>query len=228
MGQVFFVPSVVPFSGATVPKQGTRMLEALVSSRIRRHLFEYLLAHPADRFYLRGLAKDLGLSISPLRRELKRLEHSGMLRASHEGNMLFYLVDTASPAYRQLSGAGAGQFPAPAFVPAMPALAGAGPIGAIPVGVIRHETRLATARRVWPVALATVLGLAGMVTAVDLSLRAMTHQTLFSRPSSAGVPAVAGAPSTGSGVMRGQRWQVVPGTFGGGFAADAAHSLETF
>ena len=55
------------------------MLETLISSRIRRALFEYILTHPSERFYLRGLAKSLGLSVSPLRREIKRLEHSGML-----------------------------------------------------------------------------------------------------------------------------------------------------
>ena len=79
------------------------MLEALISSRIRRTLFEYLLAHPTDRFYLRGLAKDLSLSVSPLRRELKRLEHSGMLKAVQEGNMLFYTVDTNSPTFLELA-----------------------------------------------------------------------------------------------------------------------------
>ncbi|GEM_PF-3210226 len=197
------------------------MLEALVSSRIRRQLFEYLLAHPADRFYLRGLAKDLGLSISPLRRELKRLEHSGMLRASYEGNILFYHVDTSSPGYRQL--AGAGQSPVPAFAAAMPMLAAAG-VGAIPVGIIRHEAQIATARRLWPIVLATVLGLAGMVATVDLSLRAMTHQSLLPRAASIASPAAA---STGSGVMRGRRWQVVPGTFGGGFS-NAAEPSQAF
>jgi len=82
------------------------VLETLVSSRIRRTLFEHLLTHPTDRFYLRGLAKELGLSVSPLRRELKRLEQAGMLKAVQEGNMLFYIVDSGSPAFLQLMQAG--------------------------------------------------------------------------------------------------------------------------
>lgn len=196
------------------------MLEALVSSRIRRHLFEYLLAHPADRFYLRGLAKDLGLSISPLRRELKRLEHSGMLRASHEGNMLFYCVDTGSAAYREL--AGIGQSPR---LPVLPALAGAGPVGAIPVGVIRHEAQMAAAHKLWPVALATVLGLAGMVATVDVSLRAMTRRPLIASSTSA-APAPRAAGASTAGVMRGQRWQVAPGALGG--FSGAAQPAEAF
>ena len=78
------------------------MLETLISSRIRRALFEYILRHAGERFYLRGVAKELSLSISPLRRELKRLEQVGMLRTAQEGNMLFYTVDTESPLFHQL------------------------------------------------------------------------------------------------------------------------------
>ncbi len=82
------------------------MLEALVSSRVRRALLEYLLIVPADRFYLRGLAKQLGLSISPLRRELKRLERVGILTATREANVIFYTVNHRSPAFLQLQQAG--------------------------------------------------------------------------------------------------------------------------
>ena len=81
---------------------GTPMFETLVSSRIRRALFEHILAHPSNRFYLRGLAKSLGLSVSPLRRELKRLEQAGMLRVVQEGNMLFYTVNTEAATFLQL------------------------------------------------------------------------------------------------------------------------------
>jgi hypothetical protein len=82
------------------------MLESLVSSRIRRSLFEHILTHPSDRFYLRGLAKELGVSVSPLRRELKRLAQAGVLKGVQEGNILFYTVDTSSPLFLQLQHAG--------------------------------------------------------------------------------------------------------------------------
>jgi hypothetical protein len=78
------------------------MLETLVSSRIRRTLFEHLLTHPDERFYLRGLAKELALSISPLRRELLRLERLGMLTAYDEANIRFYVVNQASTPFLQL------------------------------------------------------------------------------------------------------------------------------
>ena len=78
------------------------MLEPLVSSRIRRTLLEHLLGHPDDRFYLRGLAKELGLTISPLRRELKRLEDLGVLSAYQEANIRFYVVNQQTPFFQQL------------------------------------------------------------------------------------------------------------------------------
>ena len=78
------------------------MFESLISSRIRRSLLEHIVSRPDDRFYLRGLSKELGLSVSPLRRELKRLEHSGMLKAIPEGNMVFYEADKTSAAFLEL------------------------------------------------------------------------------------------------------------------------------
>ena len=78
------------------------MLETLVSSTVRRTLFEYLLTHPQGRFYLRGLAKELHLAISPLRRELVRLERVGVLKAYPEANIRFYIIDQTHPVFVQL------------------------------------------------------------------------------------------------------------------------------
>lgn len=78
------------------------MFETLVSSRIRRALLEHILTHPDGRFYLRGLAKELSLAISPVRRELQRLEQLGLLRSYHEANIRFYVIDHASPHFAQL------------------------------------------------------------------------------------------------------------------------------
>ena len=77
-------------------------LEPLISSKIRRALLEHFLTHPGERFYLRGLAKTLNLSVSPARRELLRLEHLGVLKAYPEANIRFYVIDPASPLVTQL------------------------------------------------------------------------------------------------------------------------------
>ena len=214
------------------------MLEALVSSRIRRTLLEHLLTHPHGRFYLRGLAKDLGLSVSPLRRELKRLEHTGLLKTFHEANILFYTVNTSSPDFLQLQRAGSPVMPA-APQPQLPAqatvLARLLPGQAIPVGVIaaspespRADTVAASVvRRAWraPLRGPVLVGVAavGMMLMLVMSgifYLTMTHgwlasavqRVLAARTTEVTVVAPA-TPSTG--VMRGSRWQIVPGGFGG-------------
>ena len=182
------------------------MLEGLVSSKIRRALLEYLLSHPGDRVYLRGLAKTLQVSISPLRRELKRLERAGMLKAIPEGNMVFYLIDPVSPAYLQLKTLGA-----PAGEPA--------PVAAIPM---RLEPTLAPqpARRVNR--LAPFFAGAGIVAmAIGLSTAITNHHALtLSRALSARKPDVTVVVQPpASGAMRGAKWQIVPGGVGGGFGS---------
>jgi len=185
------------------------MLEPLVSSRIRRTLLEYLLAHPTDRFYLRGLSKELGLSVSPLRRELKRLERSGMIAAAPEGNLLFYSVKTASPSFLQLTLL---QASAPSIEPAIP-----NPALVVSQPIMRRRILNAPA-------------LAGVMLALLVSAIAYlvgTNQRLSSQMSrlltigKRHVTVVVPSAST-SGAMHGARWRVVPGGFGGGFSTDAS------
>ena len=178
------------------------MLEALISSRIRRTLFEYLLTHPTDRFYLRGLAKHLSLSISPLRRELARLEQSGMLRAEQEGNIRFYTVTTASPAFLELQQVSQ---PVPAAViPAAPAAVPTTPVSAVP---LRTPVLVGTAL----VGIALMLVMAGLfyMTMTNGRFMASVQRVLTARSTAS--QAAPGA----SGAMRGARWQVIPGGFGG-------------
>ncbi len=78
------------------------MLEAFIRPRIRRELLTHVIAQPQERFYLRGLAKKLGLSVSPLHKELRRLEQVGLLSSSLEANLRYYVVQQNSPLFAQL------------------------------------------------------------------------------------------------------------------------------
>ena len=222
------------------------MLETLVSSRIRRTLFEYLLTHSTDRFYLRGLAKQLSLSISPLRRELARLEQSGMLQAVEEGNMRFYTVNATSPAFLQLKQAGLAasvQTGTTAQAPRteLPSMAQAIPLEVISArstsaaeleSVNRQTPRTAAAAIPMsfrgPVLVGTALaGMALMLIMASLFSITMTNgrlmasmQRALTRPSS-GVSVVDPHVGAASGTMRGARWHLVPGSFGGGFSTDS-------
>lgn len=191
------------------------MLEPLVSSRIRRTLLEYLLAHPTDRFYLRGLSKELGLSVSPLRRELKRLERSGMIAATPEGNILFYTVNTISAAFLQLNSLKAGSSKPKAVA-----------LNPEPSALSQPVTQVAVVRR----RVFSAPAFAGVMLALLVSAMAYlvgTNQRLSSQMSrllTIGKPhvTVVVPPASTSGAMRGARWRVVPGGFGGGFSTDAS------
>ena len=190
------------------------MLEALVSSRIRRALFEHILTHPEERFYLRGLAKHLNLSVSPLRRELKRLEAASVLKVVQEGSLRFYAVDTTSPIFLQLQSASQ---PAPSPEPSAPSPQPT-PVGTLSIKPTSIGWRSALSGPalvgVAVVGMVLALGVAGLL------YSRMTDQRLASRdtrPLEARTTKVTVVvpPASASGVMRGRRWQVVPGGFGG-------------
>ncbi len=198
------------------------MLEALVSSRIRRSLLEHILTHPSERFYLRGLAKQLGLSVSPLRRELKRLERSGLLRAAPEGNILFYTVDTSSGVFGQLRQAGTPVLEAPR--PTDNEHRGVLSQDALPAGVISARQLEAWSWRkplsnpalLW----AASVGMLLIFLVTGLCYLMMTNQRLMAQLARTLTPwksdaTVVSPQPPASGAMRGGRWQVVPGGFGG-------------
>ena len=211
----------MPFLSPHVLREGTAVLESIVSSRIRRTLIEHLLAHPAERVYLRGLAKQLNLSISPLRRELKRLEAAGVLKATDEGSMRFYLVDQTAPLFLQLHQPVHPSVPSLSDQP-MPEAAST-PLRLTAPGLDR--TRRAMQRVTpWPWLIGTFgLGL-GLVVAVGAAAYVMsTNRQMVSllkpvatKPSATtAAVAVVQTESRASGVMHSSRWRMSPGTMGG-------------
>lgn len=183
------------------------MLETFVSSRIRRALFEHILTHPRERFYLRGLAKQLQVSVSPLRRELKRLEEIGMLAAAEEGSMRFYTVNTASPVFLQLQSAGSPV---------------AAPSPAAPSQTTRPGTEPQSGPWRRPLAAPVLVGIAGAGLALMLVVAGLVYVRMTG---SASHMTVLVPSEPGSGVMRGRRWQVVPGGFGGFSTASTTESF---
>lgn len=209
------------------------MLETLVSSRIRRALFEYILAHPDGRFYLRGLAKELGLAVSPLRRELKRLEQAGMLRSLPEGNLLFYTVQTACPAYLLLRQAGqrAPEVSAPAAQSPAATPAAAVTVPVRPAAAAQPVARLWTRPLSAPLLVtAAALGIALILSIASISYLSITNRHLLAevtdlKEEDEPEVTVLVQERPASGLMRGQRWQLLPGAFGGGFSADTKEAL---
>lgn len=231
------------------------MLEAFVSSRIRRALLEYILTHRADRFYLRGLARTLQLPVSPLRRELKRLQQAGMLGVSQEANILFYAVDTASAAFLQLEQVGQ-QAKAPSLVAAaaqapLPLIAVAGPAGSQPDAPRMPDaqegltTRIGVSPRILSPAVPSIwrsplntpwlVGAAGAGTALILVMAGLvyldvTSHRLMAKDTRTVVTrkaevTVVVPPAPASATMHGSRWRITPGNFGGFTSSSSTESF---
>lgn len=58
------------------------MLEKLFGSKARVKILKLFLLHPAEKFYIRQLARDLKLQLNSVRRELENLENFGILTAA--------------------------------------------------------------------------------------------------------------------------------------------------
>lgn len=188
------------------------MFETLVSSKIRRSLLEHILSHPDQRFYLRGIAKELTLPVSPVRRELKRLEQLGVLKVQQEANILFYLVDQTSPQFAQLkSAAGGSAFGGQA---AQSVEAQGGPETPLVAATLITHPKIERIRRAlrpavpWPLVLGvTTFGvLAVAVVGLAVYLAMTTPRTQVT---------VVEARPQASGEMRSGRWRLLPGAVGG-------------
>ena len=201
------------------------MLEPLIASRVRRTLLEHFLSHPGERFYLRGLAKVLNLSVSPTRRELLRLEQLGILKAYPEANIRFYVLDPSSPLVAQLtphelsapaqigstpeatepaqeaSSAHAPEWSVAATVhqPLRPAIPWLAVIGAVTVTVVMLGVGVASYLE--------MTNSRWIEAARDALRTPRTQVTVVEQPAAA-------TGASASGVMRGSRWQVVPGGLG--------------
>ncbi|MBN1794209.1 MAG: winged helix-turn-helix transcriptional regulator [Candidatus Omnitrophica bacterium] len=78
------------------------MFEELFTSKIRLKLLQLFLSDPAKPRYLRGLERELGEPLSPLRRELVKLVRLGLLTTQREANIKYYYVNKQSELFHRL------------------------------------------------------------------------------------------------------------------------------
>ena len=197
-------------------------LEELVSSKIRLHLLTYLLTHPDERVYLRGLAKTLEAPITPVRRELQRLVAIGLLKTYDEGAIKYYWVDRTSPEF-----------------PRLLALIQQGPVtppAASAVTATAQPAATAPSRDGWwrwgfgfsSLAFVATLLLLVYVLRTNTSLMDIAERAM-SRTFAAAARQLPGPPPS-TGELESPRWRVVPGSWGGFTPATAgpAHVKETY
>jgi len=71
-------------------------------TKVRQRLMAVLLIDPERSWYGRDLARHLKLAPSTLQRDLKRLQRGGLVRASRNGNRVYFQAQTESPIYPEL------------------------------------------------------------------------------------------------------------------------------
>ena len=69
------------------------MLEKIITSKTRIKLLTLYLTNIDARYYLRELERKLDESLSPLRRQLLKLEKMGILTAEYEANLKYYRLN---------------------------------------------------------------------------------------------------------------------------------------
>ncbi|MFC1621578.1 winged helix-turn-helix domain-containing protein [Candidatus Omnitrophota bacterium] len=85
------------------------MIEKIITSKIRVKLLKLFLSHIDDRYYLRELERKLEESLSPLRRQLLKLEKMGILKTEYEANLKYYRLNKEFDGMEELRGLVLGQ-----------------------------------------------------------------------------------------------------------------------
>jgi DNA-binding transcriptional ArsR family regulator len=81
----------------TGEKDGTELLAALLSSKVRAAVLGFMVAREESRFSLTELSRALDLSISSVQHECYKLERLGVLQGRREGASRRYWLDRDTP-----------------------------------------------------------------------------------------------------------------------------------
>jgi predicted nucleotidyltransferase len=80
----------------------TRDVAAVLFGRARRLILGWLLGHPDESFFLRQIARQTGLPIGSVQRELEALTAAGLLTRKTQGRQVYFQADRASPVFPEL------------------------------------------------------------------------------------------------------------------------------
>src|SRR3989344_4953843 len=78
------------------------MLKDLFVSEVRLKILKTMLTSPEKPYHVRALVRAVGTEINAIRRELARLNNTGLLRKRQSGNRIYYSVNTSSVYYPEL------------------------------------------------------------------------------------------------------------------------------
>jgi len=74
----------------------------ITKSKLREDLLALYFTNPDKKYYLRELEKILNFSVGNIRRELIKLESTGLFLSESKGNLLYYYLNQSYPLFKEL------------------------------------------------------------------------------------------------------------------------------
>jgi len=77
-------------------------LFSITKSKLREELLALYFTNPNKKYYLRELERILNFSVGNIRRELIKLESTGLFLSENKGNLLYYYLNQSYPLFKEL------------------------------------------------------------------------------------------------------------------------------
>ena len=77
-------------------------VSSVLFGRARRLILGWLLGHPDEAFYLRQIARQTGLPVGSVQRELDELKRAGLVTRTADGRQVYFQADRESPVFPEL------------------------------------------------------------------------------------------------------------------------------
>lgn len=77
-------------------------LSDIITSKVRIKILELFLSNVSDMYHVRGIVREIGEEINAVRRELEKMEASGILKKESRGNRIYYWANPEYGSYSEL------------------------------------------------------------------------------------------------------------------------------
>jgi len=74
----------------------------ITKSKLREELLTLYFSNPNKKYYLRELERILNFSVGNIRRELIKLESTGLFLSESKGNLVYYCLNKSYPLFKEL------------------------------------------------------------------------------------------------------------------------------
>ncbi len=74
----------------------------MLFGRTRSRVLAMLYGHPDKSYYLREIARHIGVSVGPVQRELDQIHRVGLVTRTSSGHQVFYQANPAGPVFEEM------------------------------------------------------------------------------------------------------------------------------